>query len=1103
MAALFAAPARGVTRRRSLAVALVAALLAGLLGLLAGPPALAAVGDRPTATWNMQGGSSAQTDKWQTGVAYLAYRADVVALQEAGPTPPPPVAGTQVETFEENSPTHRLEVGRNADGRTTVLPPGVGSQVTHSIAQLGHDQALQRHVYWLATDRAANRNQWGESENRVNLAIVSSVQADQVALIPNQLARSDGANPYSARAALGIRIGDTWYFDLHGFSGSGNDDAGLLSNISDFVDSQPLAVGAPHWIALGDYNRDPGTLTIPAGTQLYNSGNYTHNLFGQSNSSPRELDYGVGTAPANGVLVGRVLNNTTIAQMADHVPVFVGPFRGAAEPRTLYLDATVESMESGGVLDAYEGGSANGTPIYSNRRNGATNQRWTVQEDDDGALTFRNIDSGRCLDYIGDAVAGTPLQIWDCDDVDTQRWAAQWLGNNEYQLRNLENQSLCLNVSGGQPDINTPKRAILWDCNNTPNERWIFTPSWPYTFATEGPWDFSKQVPGPVSVESLKAGGLMDVDRRHTDNDSLVVQYHRTRQPNQGWYLSWSDSQTVTFKGVQSGRCLDIHSSDTAEAGREAVIFDCHPGQASQQWRVEQLRGAEVMFHSVARPDLCLDVHGGPVDPDQGYLDVWPCSSHADPARNQTWLMTPYDPSGDPVLDPESDWDDPTSGGGVLIGDAGKPAQRVAYYPSWSVYGNAFYPKDLDTQGIAGKLTTLNYAFENIDPVNLTCFAANKASSSDESDTDGNDGSADAWADYQMSFTTDNSVDGVADTWDQPLKGNFNQLEKLKAKYPNLKVVVSLGGWTYSKYFSDVAATDASRKKFVGSCIDMYIKGDLPTGINDDPAGGTGVAAGVFDGFDIDWEFPGSANGHTGNHVSAQDGANYTLLLQEFRTELDALGGGKHYQLTAALPAGPTEIGRLQVGQLAAALDMGDVMAYDFHGAFEANGPTDFQSPIFDSPESPANGTQFTANDAVNNYLTQGFPAGKLTLGVPLYGRGWTGVPDGGKSGLYQSVTGPTAAYGFSQSPGVVFYKELKADGKLTGGNVHFDPQTYGSWVYDGTDFWSIESPLSLAYKRQYIKNKGLGGVMMYSLEADDSTSTLLNAATGYGDLTG
>src|SRR5256885_11781728 len=178
---------------------------------------------------------------------------------------------------------------------------------------------------------------------------------------------------------------------------------------------------------------------------------------------------------------------------------------------------------------------------------------------------------------------------------------------------------------------------------------------------------------------------------------------------------------------------------------------------------------------------------------------------------------------------------------------------KFAYFTQWGIYANAFYPKNLDTEGIAGKIDYLVYAFENIDPANLTCFEADSAASQDENNPNAGDGAGDSFADYGKSYSADISVDGVGDVFNQPIVGNFNQLKKLKAKYPNLKILVSLGGWTYSKFFSDVAKTDASRKKFVSSCVDMFIKGNLP--VSSDGTGGPGTGAGVVDGVDIDWEW--------------------------------------------------------------------------------------------------------------------------------------------------------------------------------------------------------------------------------------------------------
>lgn len=125
-------------------------------------------------------------------------------------------------------------------------------------------------------------------------------------------------------------------------------------------------------------------------------------------------------------------------------------------------------------------------------------------------------------------------------------------------------------------------------------------------------------------------------------------------------------------------------------------------------------------------------------------------------------------------------------------------------------------------------------------------------------------GVMDAYADYQKSYSAGESVDGVGDVYNQALKGNLKQLKKPKAKYPGLKVLISLGGWTWSKGFSDAALTAASRQKAAQSCIDIYIKGNLPVA---DGAGGTGAAAGVFDGIDIDWEYPAAPGDKSAENI--------------------------------------------------------------------------------------------------------------------------------------------------------------------------------------------------------------------------------------------
>src|SRR6266700_3520495 len=432
--------------------------------------------------------------------------------------------------------------------------------------------------------------------------------------------------------------------------------------------------------------------------------------------------------------------------------------------------------------------------------------------------------------------------------------------------------------------------------------------------------------------------------------------------------------------------------------------------------------------------------------------------------------------------------------------------QTVAYYDQWGIYGNAYYLRNVDRQGVASKLTALIYDFGNIDPVNLTCFEAIKASDAgNESDPNAGDGAEDAFADYQKSFDSSISVDGTSDTFNQPLKGNFHKLQELKARHPQLKMLLSLGGWTYSKYFSDAAATSASRQKLVSSCIDMFIRGNLPTGIGGDPAGGQGVAANIFDGFDIDWEYPGVL-GHVGNHVSPNDTQNFTLLLKEFRTQLDALGG-RHYLLTAALSAGQDKIAHIQTNQVGQYLDFADVMTYDMHGAWETSGPTNFQSPLHDSPADPSavippGQHKYNVDTAIRAWtaglpdygIPGGFPAGKINLGIPFYDRGWTGVPTGTTNGLHQPAAGASGAFPFTQTPGVADYKELVSAGLVGGSSLFFDSTTQSAWVYSGSNFYTLDTTQTIGIKDQYVRSNGLGGAFVFSLMGDDPSSTLLNA---------
>ncbi|WP_443060825.1 glycosyl hydrolase family 18 protein [Streptomyces sp. NBC_00448] len=418
---------------------------------------------------------------------------------------------------------------------------------------------------------------------------------------------------------------------------------------------------------------------------------------------------------------------------------------------------------------------------------------------------------------------------------------------------------------------------------------------------------------------------------------------------------------------------------------------------------------------------------------------------------------------------------------------------KVGYFVQWGIYGRQYFVKNLDTSGAAGKLDVINYAFGNIDPTNLTCLnGVTKGTTADPEDPNQGDGAGDADADYGRAFPASQSVNGQADDGWGKLRGNFNQLKELKAKYPNLKVVMSLGGWTYSKYFSDVAATDASRKKFVQSCIDMYIKGNLP---ETEGAGGPGVAAGIFDGFDLDWEWPGSPDGHPGNHWSTADKANFTALIAEFRTELDALGGD-HKLLTAFTPADPKKIDAgWDLPQVSKNLDIENIQGYDFHGSGSDNSwepnRTGDQANLYPDPNSPYP-NDFSVDSAVQTYLDAGVSPRKLTIGLPFYGRGWQQVTGGGANGEWQSANGAAPGQ-FAEEAGTRGYNNLVTS--VPGLTVHHNDQTVATYGYtgEGGQWWSFDDAWSIGKKAAYIKSKHLLGAMIWEMSGDTPDGSLLN----------
>ncbi|KAM5345592.1 hypothetical protein ACJ41O_011453 [Fusarium nematophilum] len=358
------------------------------------------------------------------------------------------------------------------------------------------------------------------------------------------------------------------------------------------------------------------------------------------------------------------------------------------------------------------------------------------------------------------------------------------------------------------------------------------------------------------------------------------------------------------------------------------------------------------------------------------------------------------------------------------------------YFVNWAIYERNFQPQDLQ----ASKISHVLYSFMNV-----------KA--------DGTVYTEDTYSDLEKHY------DG--DSWDEGSNayGCVKQLYLLKKANRQLKVMLSIGGWTWSVNFPAAANTAETRSAFAKSAVTL-------------------MKDWGFDGIDVDWEYP----------KDDVEATNMDLLLQAVRDELDSYASqhapGHHFQLSIAAPAGSSNYEILHLSEIGKIVDHINLMGYDYAGKWCSS--SGHNANLF-ANSANSNATPFNTDSAVKAYISAGVPAEKIVLGMPIYGRSFEG-----SSGIGQPYSGVGQG---SWEEGVWDYKVLPK----AGAEIKYDETAQASYSYDAStqEVISFDTPQAVQKKVTYLQSLGLGGSMFWEASSDKEgdDSLIVTSFTSLGSL--
>ncbi len=290
---------------------------------------------------------------------------------------------------------------------------------------------------------------------------------------------------------------------------------------------------------------------------------------------------------------------------------------------------------------------------------------------------------------------------------------------------------------------------------------------------------------------------------------------------------------------------------------------------------------------------------------------------------------------------------------------------------------------------------------------------------------------------------------------------NIKRLNELKLVNNSLKILISVGGWSWSKNFSDAVLTEESREKFAASALAFMLKHKM-------------------DGIDLDWEYPGLPG--DGNVHRPEDKENFTAILKLLREKLDKIATTKKdYLLTIATGASQNYLDHTNMREAHKYLDFINIMTYDFYGGGSRR--TGHHANL-NTSKYDINTQVRSAVNAVEQHVNAGIPINKIVLGVPFYGRWWKGTQPT-NNGLYQETNGATGSYNYK-----TIVDSLQSNKGFT---EHWDEAAKTPYIWREIDslFVTYDNAKSIKIKVDYVNENKLGGIMFWQFNGDNGT--LLN----------